>query len=203
MPFADESGPVRLVAYRPEWREEFAVLAAKLGGALGDLAVAIDHVGSTSVPGLPAKDCVDVQVRVRELDEGRALAALTPLGLRQRPEEWNRVEVSSGRECRKMVFAPPAGAPRAYNVHLREHDGPNARLALLFRDHLRADADVRAAWGAFKTRLSAQVPDLMTYGQIKAPAWTILMTAAEHWATATGWHVPWPTSGYGPPPPSR
>lgn len=188
MPFEDELRPVRVVAYRDRWRADFEELARLLGGAIGAEAVAVDDVGSTSVPGLAAKDCVDVQVRVGEVDEARLEPLLTAIGFRCRPEPWNRTEVSGGRECRKLVFAPPPGA-RSCNVHLRRADGPNSRFALLFRDYLRADATARAGWGAFKQRLAASVPDLFDYGQIKATATEVLMAGAERWAADTGWTV--------------
>ncbi|MFE6038606.1 GrpB family protein [Streptomyces sp. NPDC056452] len=188
MPFADERNRVVVVAYRPEWPEEFADLAELLWGAAGELAVAIDHIGSTSVPGLAAKDCIDVQVRVRSIDESRQIPLLEGIGFRCRPEQWNRVEVSGGKRCSKLVFAPPAGA-RSCNVHLREAAGSNTRYALLFRDFLRADEPARRAWGAFKQRLALSAPDLMDYGQIKAPATEVLMAAAERWANHEGWSV--------------
>jgi GrpB-like predicted nucleotidyltransferase (UPF0157 family) len=61
---------------------------------------------------------------------------------------------------------------------------------LLFRDFLRADDGARRAWGEFKQRLAIRVPDLMDYGQIKAPATDIVMAAAERWAADAGWHAP-------------
>ena len=180
MPFADESALVTVVDYRPSWPAEYAALAERLRPLVG--RAAIDHVGSTSIPGLPAKDCIDVQIRVRSLDPD----ALSAIGFRLRPEPWNVQEISSGVRCPKLVFAPPAGE-RACNVHMRLLGGPNARYALLFRDYLRIDIPAREAWGAFKRRLAASVPDLAEYGQIKAPATDILMGAAEHWAAATAW----------------
>jgi dephospho-CoA kinase len=186
MPFADEMRPVAVVAYRAEWVRDFGRIAAQLHAVVGGFAVAIDHVGSTAVPGLPAKDCIDVQVRMRTIDEARDVPLLAGIGFRCRPEPWNKVEVSGGQECRKLVFAPPAGA-RACNVHLRESTGPNARFALLFRDYLRADPAARTAWGAFKRRLALTVPDLFEYGQIKATATEVLMAGAERWAAETGW----------------
>lgn len=186
MPFPDEVAPVSVVDYRPQWTMDFERLAGTLRDALGDQALAIDHVGSTSVPGLAAKDCVDVQVRVGALDEDRQIGLLAAIGFRCRPEPWNRTEVSGGRECRKLVFAPPVGARRC-NVHLREADGPNARFALLFRDYLRADEDGRRAWAAFKKRLADSFPEMSDYGQIKATATTVLMLSAERWAAGTGW----------------
>ena len=53
-----------MVDHRSEWAAEFEVIAELLRSTLGDRAVHVDHVGSTSVPGLPAKNCIDVQVRV-------------------------------------------------------------------------------------------------------------------------------------------
>jgi GrpB-like predicted nucleotidyltransferase (UPF0157 family) len=188
MPFPDEPSQVAVVEYRPQWPAEFELLARALRDALRDLAVGVDHVGSTSVPGLPAKDCIDVQVRMRSIDEARDAPLLAAIGFRCRPEPWNRIEVSGGRQCRKLVFAPPVGA-RPCNVHLRESGGPNARFALLFRDYLRADEAARRAWAAFKQRLALSVPDLLDYGQIKAPATEVLMRAAERWAAETGWNA--------------
>ncbi|MFJ6572240.1 GrpB family protein [Streptomyces sp. NPDC091292] len=136
MPFPDEHRPVVVVEYRPQWPEEFVELASRLRGALGELAVAIDHIGSTSVPGLPAKDCIDVQMRVRSIDEVRTVPLLAAIGFRCRPESWNRSEISGGRRCSKLVFAPPVGA-RSCNVHVRlgclradqgsRHRGPDGR----------------------------------------------------------------------------
>jgi dephospho-CoA kinase len=175
-----------VVDYRPAWPHEFDRIARTLGDLLGETAVAIDHVGSTSVPGLAAKDCIDVQVRVRTLDDEALAGLFEEGGFRCRPEPWNRAEVTGGREFRKLVFAPPTGA-RPVNIHIREAAGANARFALLFRAFLSAEDDSRRAWATFKRRLAVSVPDLLDYGQIKAPATEILMAAAERWATATGW----------------
>lgn len=193
MPFPDELSPhgVTVAEYRVEWPREFERLSAELGDALGPLALAIDHVGSTSVPGLAAKNCIDVQVRVADVDQASIVPIMTALGYRLRPEPWNHVEVSGGVECAKLVFAPPVGA-RTCNVHFRVHNGPNTRYALLFRDFLRADERARRGWGDFKQRLARSVPDLMAYGQVKAPATDVLMCAAERWAAATDWRVPQP-----------
>lgn len=187
MPFPDEPATVLVSPYSPTWPAEFTVLARQLHDVLGEMALAIDHIGSTSVPGLSAKDCIDIQVRVGQGDLGkRATEALATIGFRRRPEPWNQEEISQGHPCRKLVFAPPVGARRC-NVHLREYGAPNARFALLFRDYLRAHSPAREAWGAFKQRLSGITPDFPSYGQVKAPATDILIMAAEHWAGETGW----------------
>ena len=186
MPFADENAVARPIAHRPGWAREFEALAAQLSEVLGPLARRIDHVGSTAVPGLAAKDCIDVMIRAEPVDFEAIAGALGSAGFRLRPEPWNREETSFGVTSPKLVLAPPVGA-RSCNVHVRARGGPNARYALLFRDFLRADQAARDAWSAFKSRLAAQVPDLYGYGQIKAPATDILMGAATAWADRTGW----------------
>ena len=188
MPFADELGEIQvtLVPYQPRWAVEFQDLADTLAAALGGLAVAIRHVGSTAVPGLPAKDVLDLQVEVADVGDPAIATVMLGLGFRLRPEPWNRSETSFGVSCAKMVFAPPVGG-RPLNIHVREAGAPNARYALLFRDFLRGHPDIRDDWGAFKTRLAGQVDDLMLYGPIKDPATRILMRLAARWAEDTGW----------------
>jgi GrpB-like predicted nucleotidyltransferase (UPF0157 family) len=174
------------VDYQPGWPREFDRIAAQLRHVLGHAAITVDHVGSTSVPGLAAKDCIDVQITVAALDEAWTVSRMGSIGFRCRPEPWNRVEVSSGVASRKLVFAPPPGH-RLCNVHVRKHGGRGARFALLFRDYLRADETAREAWAAFKKRLAESAPGLADYGQIKSPATEILIRAAEMWAAQTGW----------------
>jgi hypothetical protein len=86
-----------------------------------------------------------IQARVADVDHDRIVPMMSAAGFRCRPESWNRTEDSAGVECAKLVFAPPVGA-RSCNVHIRLHDGPNTRHALLFRDFLRADDRARRSW---------------------------------------------------------
>jgi len=188
VPFDDEisAAGVLVLPYRPGWPREFELLGGSLAAVLGTLARRIDHVGSTSVPGLAAKDCLDVSVSVDDVAEPSIDDLMTAAGYRQRPEPWNRVERSFGIASSKLVYAPPVGG-RAINVHVRTLGGPGARYTLLFRDYLRADDVARDAWGAFKLRLARSVPDIYDYGQIKTPATEVLMRAAARWADDTGW----------------
>ena len=75
---------VEIVPYQENWPSEFQAIAASLRQTLGELALRIDHIGSTSVPGLPAKDVIDIQITVSALDEG-VVAAMEELGY-TRPE---------------------------------------------------------------------------------------------------------------------
>jgi GrpB-like predicted nucleotidyltransferase (UPF0157 family) len=187
VPFPDEpfSRRVEVLAYRQAWAGEGANLAAGLRELLPG-AVRVDHIGSTAVPGLSAKDCLDVMVQVHRLDESGVASVLDARGFRRRPEPWNQQETSCGITYRKQVFGPAAGA-RSCNIHVRQQGGQNVRYALLFRDYLRADPRAADAWGRFKVRLASSVHDLADYGQIKAPAQEILMQAAEVWARDCGW----------------
>ena len=186
MPFPDEafSQEVEVVEYRPAWATEGVGTAAWLARAL-PAAKATDHIGSTSVPGLPAKDCIDLMVRVKNLAD-TDLRPLADAGYRERPEEWNRVEVLGTIAHPKRVFGPPVGG-RSVNIHVREVDGATARYALLFRDFLRANDDQRDTWGRFKVRLADERLDIYAYGQLKATVQPLLMSLAERWATSTGW----------------
>ena len=59
---------IAIVEYDPRWPDEFRALALQLRAVLGNSALRIDHIGSTAVPGLAAKDVIDVQITVRSLD---------------------------------------------------------------------------------------------------------------------------------------
>ncbi|WP_353651449.1 GrpB family protein [Nakamurella sp. A5-74] len=80
-----------------------------------------------------------------------------------------------------------AGGERRSNIHLRPTNSASARLALLFRDHLRASPQRIVDWSEFKTRVAQHTDDLASYGQIKLPAWRLLMDLAEIWAQQTAW----------------
>jgi GrpB-like predicted nucleotidyltransferase (UPF0157 family) len=184
---------VTICAPRREWASDFKTLAQQLGHALGPLAFRIDHIGSTAVPGLPAKDVIDAQVIVGSLEPRQPIIdGFKAAGFVPRAGEWNLRDhvptMSKGTPSGwdKMTFGPH-GRERPSNVHVRVLGSPNERYALLFRDFLRANDAARSNWGEFKVRLAAAVPDLTTYGQAKDPATDVLMLAAEGWAAATQW----------------
>jgi GrpB-like predicted nucleotidyltransferase (UPF0157 family) len=90
MPLPDEIGPEAIVDHRPQRPLEFEESAGELRAVMGGVPLQIDHMGSTSVPGLTAKDCVDVEIRVRSIDKARDIALLSAFGFRCRPEPWTR-----------------------------------------------------------------------------------------------------------------
>jgi GrpB-like predicted nucleotidyltransferase (UPF0157 family) len=182
----------KIVDYSATWPNEFRRIAADLHAALGDLALRIDHIGSTSVPGLAAKDIIDVQVTVAALEPfDRLAAAFAAAGYTLRPEiiRDHRPPGADGPEEdweKRMALKPEA--QRATNVHVRVDGRPNQRYALLFRDYLRVHPAGAAAYAEVKRQLAAHHPDdIQAYVTIKDPVCDVIMSAAEVWAAATGW----------------
>jgi len=190
-----ESPPmIEIVDPKPEWPTEFARLADVLRTGLGPLALRVDHIGSTAVPGLPAKDVIDLQVGVVELSAAVA-DAISRLGFVPFPQA-DRDHVPPGQSpsahtarvngWEKFLFTEPSGDRRA-NVHVRRVDAPNFRFALLFRDYLVAHPSSAAAYAELKRRLAAGLADAASYPTAKDPAVDLVYFAAEAWAAAVGW----------------
>ena len=181
---------IAIEPHRPEWAGEFARLGRGLREVLGDLALRIDHIGSTAVPGLPAKDVIDIQVTARGLttpvDEAvrragyERCAGITrdhvPAGGATDPEEWGK------------WFYNERGDARRVNLHVRVAGRANQRYAVLCRDYLRANSAAAAAYGQVKKALAGYHPeDADAYYAIKDPVCDILMAGAETWARAVRW----------------
>jgi GrpB-like predicted nucleotidyltransferase (UPF0157 family) len=119
---------VILSDWRPEWATEFADLAEVLGEALGGIAKRIDHIDSTSVQGMRAKDVIDVQMIVSELESDRIIQAFGHAGFEQRTAAWNLQDhvpdgwVGNPEESSKLVFASPPRSLKV-NVHVRRFGG--------------------------------------------------------------------------------
>ncbi len=161
--------------------------------AAGPLAIEVDHIGSTAVPGLPAKDVIDLQLVVPTPDDAVAAApGLTAAGfVRDRdidPDTLHGVETRPERW--RKTFHANADPGRAANLHVRPADGPAWRYALLFRDWLRADAQARTDYLDLKVRLATRFagdPGIDRYAQAKEPWWVDATPRAQAWADAIGW----------------
>ena len=175
----------------PRWPAEFEALAARLRAAAGREALRIDHIGSTSVPGLAAKDVIDLQVTVADIDDcGALLSALRAIGFRR----GGTIEFDEARDpgitthqLRKRYMREPEGEKRVH-VHIRQHGMLRQRHALLFRDFLRAEPGVREGYELMKRRAAALYPrNIDAYLWLKAPIIHVIHVTAEQWAEATGW----------------
>lgn len=179
---------VTIVSYNPSWPGEFQKIARVLRSALADLALRIDHIGSTSVPGLAAKDRIDIQVTVESLNTP-VEDALNQVGY-QRLEYLadhhpRRMEAQAG-DWSKWFFKPPLDQ-RPTNLHVHVAGRPNQRYALLFRDYLRTYPATADAYAELKRRLAGNLADPDSYPDVKDPAVDLIYFAAEDWAAATGW----------------
>jgi dephospho-CoA kinase len=189
---AAAQGPV-VVGYDPTWPTQFDRLAARLRLAGGNAVGRVDHIGSTAVPALPAKDVIDIQVTVDSLDEADALApALTAAGFPALPGVLGDTPHDPPDPAawgKRLHQAADPGRPA--NVHLRVAGSPGWRFALLFRDWLRADDASREDYAAVKRRLAAEHPDARAaYVLAKEPWFAAAVPAAEDWAARTGWRPP-------------
>jgi GrpB-like predicted nucleotidyltransferase (UPF0157 family) len=186
MPFRS----VTIVEYRAAWSVEFEALASGLREALGAAALQIDHIGSTAVPGLAAKDIIDVQVTVGRLDEGIA-ERLRAAGFSTHTQVARQDHVPPGfaaheQDWSKFFFMQKPGARRT-NIHVRQVGRPNQRYPLLVRDFLRAEPRIAEAYGELKRRLASALTDPDNYPDVKDPVADIIYLAAERWAAATNW----------------
>lgn len=149
---------VEVVAPDPGWPAAFARVRDRLVGALGDRALIVEHVGSTSVPGLWAKPVIDVDVTVADSgDEPSYLPALEAAGfeLRVREPEWEEHRCLRGTD-------PDA------NVHVWSRGAAEPLRHRLFRDWLRRDEDDRTAYGDLKRALADEgFTDVMDYNTAK------------------------------------
>ena len=137
---------VRIVDYDAAWPSQFDRHAAIIAGALGDTALTIEHIGSTSVPGLAAKPIVDILVAVADsANESTYLPQLDAAGyvLRVREPEWHE----------HRMFRTPQ---QDVHVHVYSAGCPEIERNLLFRDHLRQHADDRRRYEETKRTLAAK-----------------------------------------------
>jgi dephospho-CoA kinase len=182
-----------VVAHDRTWPEQAERALARIRLAVGDAVERVDHIGSTAVPGLPAKDIIDLQAGAPTLAEADGLAsALTEAGYPAMPGEWRDDPPADGGPDagwpkRVHVGADPA---RPVNVHIRSRDNPVWRQALLFAAWLRDNPDERSDYADLKRRLArAHDADgaVDAYAADKAPWICSALGRAEEWARRTGW----------------
>jgi GrpB-like predicted nucleotidyltransferase (UPF0157 family) len=155
--------PVSIVPYDLSWPQQFRLVATRIRQALDDHVLALDHVGSTSVPGLSAKPVIDVDLTVADSsDEESYVPALEAIGFRLTIREpgWHEHRVLTGVD------------PRV-NLHVFSPDCPETIRHAMFRDWLRAHPDDAARYEAAKRAAAAETTAagelVMDYNQRKQP----------------------------------
>ncbi|MBV8162281.1 MAG: 16S rRNA processing protein RimM [Acidimicrobiia bacterium] len=153
--------PIVVVDYDPSWPGRFDTEAARLRDALGTAALRIEHVGSTSVPGLAAKPVIDIQLSVTRFEPEELYAdPLRRLG-------YVKVPDPSTPDHRIFVL-PDGGRPREVNLHVCEAGSDWERRHVAFRDRLRSDPSARAEYADLKRELAlAHGNDVESYADAK------------------------------------
>ena len=153
------SDAVELVEYDPRWRTLFEQERGRLASVFDGRVVAIEHIGSTSVPGLSAKPIVDVLVGLEKLElADEHIETMQKLGY-----EYLGEYGLPGR----LFFRNHD--PHTHNVHVVEHDGDHWNRHLVFRDALRADPEERRRYEELKRRLAAEGHARDVYTELKTP----------------------------------
>lgn len=170
--------------YDPAWPVRFVEVGATLRRALGDVALRIDHIGSTSVPGLAAKPIIDIQVSVTDLESTAPFRdPLLDIGLVYRADNPERT---------KRYFREKPGQPRTH-IHIRRIGTFSQQYPLLFRDFLRIDQRAAGDYESVKQTLAQRYRyDRRAYTDAKAAICWEIIRRADEWAQRTGWQ-PGPT----------
>jgi dephospho-CoA kinase len=178
---------LHIADYDPTWPAQAERIIARIRHALGGTAD-VSHIGSTAVPGLRAKDVIDLMLAVRTLDEADELAdALGGVGLPRREGEWvDNARGIPGKTWPKRLHGS-ADPGRPVNLHVRVAGSPGWRFALLMRDHLRSVPEALQGYAAAKHAWQAEHADTGSYADAKEPWFDKEAAAADEWAEATGW----------------
>ncbi len=187
---APRGGPA-LVDHRPRWADDGRRLAARVSRVAKGARV--DHIGSTAIPGMEAKDVIDLQLTVPDLETADDLAPVlqaagfprvsgfeqdTPHPAGAAPEPWRK---------RLHGNADPG---QSLNLHLRVRDSPNWRWALMFRDWLNAEPAVAQEYLAVKRSVAADRSldgNTAWYAEAKEPWLATAYPRGLAWARASGW----------------
>jgi GrpB-like predicted nucleotidyltransferase (UPF0157 family) len=175
---SDRQDPIEIVEYDARWPTVFEEWRLVIADALGSVAERVEHVGSTSVPGLVAKPIVDIQVTVKDVDDEDAyVPALEGVGVQLR-----------SRDSLHRYLRPFPGRPRRVHLHVCNRGSEWERDHLLFRDYLRSHPQdaaryARAKWDALRDWSD----DSWGYTEAKTEAILTILDHAEVWAADRAW----------------
>ena len=168
-------GRIEVVDYDPAWPAQFDVEAARIRAALGLAALAVEHVGSTAVPGLAAKPVIDIHLAVADsADEAAFAPRLEQAGYRLiiREPDWFEHRMFRGDTPSVNLHVFTAGCPELGRVRL-------------FRDWLRTNEADRSLYGDTKRRLAqGDWAYVQNYADAKQPVISAIYERAEAWAAA-------------------
>jgi GrpB-like predicted nucleotidyltransferase (UPF0157 family) len=156
--------PIHIVAYDPDWPAAFEQQRSRVEPVLRPWLVGpVEHIGSTSVPGLAAKPIIDMLARTPDHRIGDIVGAMSSIGWQHAPEPGDN-------QSRKWSFCFPDISWRTHHLHIFEAAPNNWQSLLTFRDHLRRHPEAAAEYGRIKEALAtANAHDRPRYRAGKAP----------------------------------
>ncbi|MBT3274227.1 MAG: GrpB family protein [Spirochaetales bacterium] len=171
--------PIALVPYDPQWQSQFLNLGYPIREAMGDVALRIDHIGSTSIPGILAKPVIDIQISVDGFEPFD--------GIRDPLEALRYRWCSDNPDLSKRYFREPVGEHRIH-IHVRKLGSWQQQLSLLFRDYLRTHNEECREYERVKVELAKRFRNERgKYVDGKDPIiWEILCRATK-WVQRTCW----------------
>ena len=156
--------------------------------ALGDICICIDHIGSTSIPNMPTKDRIDIQIGVSEISPAICDTINQRISKLNLPNaHMSQDHLPPNESCladwRKIYLQGVTDQwPFKANIHIRKVGPKNIKYALLFRDYLRIDDDTAKSSAFFKQTLASQISnDRDLYSQLKNPVCDLIMISARRW----------------------
>ena len=169
---------ITLTKKHKDWARVFESFKSRLLSKLKNIE-AVEHIGSTAITSISAKDVIDVQIGVKSLENIADLDGyLTQLGLCQNKDcQQDHVPMKDhdyfepGWEKR---FYSGEFEETMFHVHVRIYDNPNWNFAINFRDKLNQNPDVAIAYEQFKSRLAESGLDRNTYAYIKDPVFDLI-----------------------------
>jgi dephospho-CoA kinase len=176
----------------PAWPQQARRLLERLLFSVGGMIIRADHIGSTSVPGLPAKQLIDIQVVVEALALARPVAdAARRSGFVRVPGNWSGTDQRGAGHPEEVVVDADPGRP--VNINIRPVTAPIWRETLLFRDWLRTHQGERDAYAELKADLAGRPgSNVDDYSTDKMPWISSALARAEQWAAQSSWS-PWET----------
>ncbi|MFT9816781.1 GrpB family protein [Lysinibacillus sp. NPDC056185] len=163
---------VQLSEYNPHWEQQYAFEQNEIGKALGDSAIRIEHIGSTSIKGLKAKPIIDILVGVRSLDEVLSfIDALSKIDYEYVP----KLQFKDRRFFRKGLWEQGT-----IHLHICEYNSNEWTEKLLFRDYLRAHPQAANEYAVLKNQLASKYQfDRSTYTKEKEPFIQMIIQKAK------------------------
>lgn len=168
---------VRVVSHDPNWPARFEIERGRIAGALGDIVAALHHIGSTAVPGIPAKPIIDILLEVSDLGElDRRAPRMESLGY--------EVKGEFGIPGRRYFRRDDEHRVRTHQVHAFGLGSEDAVRHLAFRDYMIAHPQIAQSYGGLKQQLAERFP-----GDIEAYMDGKDRFVKEHQAKALFWRA--------------